>query len=256
LVRHDGLFREVRVVAATGSTNADLAGLGREGAEPGVVLVAEHQQHGRGRLDRTWQATDRAGLTFSVLVLPDRVPSARWPWLPLLTGLAVVEALARATGVDARLKWPNDVLIDDRKVAGVLVERIEPTGRRPMAVVGVGINVSNTAAELPTPDSSSLALQRATTLDRSVILRAVCRTLESLYVAWCNESGDPHAGLADSYRRRCSTLGRDVRIELPGQGSVTGRAVDLDESGRLVVAGSAGRVALGAGDVVHLRERT
>lgn len=255
LVRHDGLYREVRVVAATGSTNADLAGLGRRGAEPGVLLVAEHQRQGRGRLDRTWQAPRRAGLTFSVLLQPDRVPSARWPWLPLLTGVAVVEALARATDVDARLKWPNDVLIDDCKVSGVLVERIEPAGRRPMAVVGVGINVSNTAAELPTADSSSLALQGATTLDRSVILRAVCRTLESLYMAWCDESGDPDEGLADSYRRRCSTLGRAVRVELPGQGSVTGQAVDVDASGRLVVVGSAGRVALGAGDVVHLRER-
>jgi BirA family biotin operon repressor/biotin-[acetyl-CoA-carboxylase] ligase len=256
LVRHDGLYREVRVVAATGSTNADLAALGRRGADPGVLLVAEHQRQGRGRLDRTWQAPTRAGLTFSVLVQPNRVPSARWPWLPLLTGVAVVEALARATEVAARLKWPNDVIIDHRKLAGVLVERIESAGGRPMAVIGVGINVSNTAAELPTPDSTSLALQGAARLDRSVILRAVCRTLESLYVAWCAESGDSGAGLADSYRRRCSTLGRAVRVELPGQGTVTGQAVDVDASGRLVVVGSAGRVALGAGDVVHLRERT
>jgi BirA family biotin operon repressor/biotin-[acetyl-CoA-carboxylase] ligase len=252
LVRPGGLYREVRVVAATGSTNIDLATLGRRGAEPGAVLVAEHQLEGRGRLDRTWQAPKRAGLTFSVLLRPDAVRVVRWSWLPLLSGVAVVEALGRAAAVDARLKWPNDVLVGDRKVAGVLVERIEPPGRQPMAVIGVGINVSNTTEELPTPDSSSLALRNASTLDRSVILRAVCRTLESLYAAWCSDGGDPAAGLAESYRQRCSTLGREVRIELPGGESLTGRAVDLDASGRLVVESTSGRVALGAGDVVHV----
>jgi BirA family biotin operon repressor/biotin-[acetyl-CoA-carboxylase] ligase len=256
LVRRDGLYREVRVVAATGSTNADLAILGRTGAEPGVVLVAEHQLEGRGRLDRTWQAPKRAGLTFSVLLRPDAVPNVRWPWLPLLAGVAVVEALARAAAVDARLKWPNDVLVDDQKVAGILVERIEPAERPPMAVIGVGINVSNTTKELPTPDSSSLALRNASTLDRSVILRAVCRTLESLFVAWCADEGDPAAGLGDSYRQRCSTLGREVRIALPGRGSLTGHAVELDAHGRLVVAGAGSRVALGVGDVVHVAQST
>ena len=256
LVRPSGLYREVCVVAATGSTNADLAALGRQGAEPGTVLVAEHQSQGRGRLGRTWQAPERAAVTFSVLLRPTRVPNARWPWLPLLTGVAVAEALRRAASVDARLKWPNDVLVDRRKVAGILVERIDPGDRPPSAVVGVGINVSSTAAELPTADSSSLALVGASTLDRSVILRTVCRILEPLYVAWCNQGGDPEAGLADSYRQRCSTLDREVSIELPGHESVTGRAVDVDSSGGLVVATATGHVALSAGDVMHVRQPT
>jgi BirA family biotin operon repressor/biotin-[acetyl-CoA-carboxylase] ligase len=125
-----------------------------------------------------------------------------------------------------------------------------------MAVIGVGINVSNTTKELPTPDSSSLALRNASTLDRSVILRAVCRTLESLFVAWCADEGDPAAGLGDAYRQRCSTLGREVRIALPGRGSLTGHAVELDAHGRLVVAGAGSRVALGVGDVVHVAQST
>ena len=244
------------MVAATGSTNADLAALGRQGAEPGVVLVAEHQREGRGRLGRTWEAPERAAVMFSVLLQPARVPSSRWPWLPLLTGVAVAEALGRAAGVGARLKWPNDVLIDRCKVAGILAERIDPGDRPPLAVVGVGINVSNSAAELPTADSSSLATVGASTLDRSVILRTVCRTFESLYVAWCEQEGDPEAGLADSYRQRCSTLDLDVCIELPGQESVTGRAVDVDSSGRLVVATAASRVTFSAGDVMHVRQPT
>jgi BirA family biotin operon repressor/biotin-[acetyl-CoA-carboxylase] ligase len=256
LVGIGGLYREVRVVASTGSTNADLAALGRQGSEPGVLLVAEHQRQGRGRLGRTWQAPERSAVMFSVLLRPTRVPNARWPWLPLLTGVAVAEALRRAAGVDAQLKWPNDVLVDRRKVAGILVERIDPGDRPPLAVVGVGINVSNTAAELPKAESSSLALVGASTVDRSVILRTVCRTLESLYVAWCEQEGEPEAGLADSYRQRCSTLNREVCIELPGHESVTGRAVDVDSNGRLVVAADTGRIALSAGDVMHVRQPT
>jgi BirA family transcriptional regulator, biotin operon repressor / biotin---[acetyl-CoA-carboxylase] ligase len=255
LVRPGGVYRDVRVVAATGSTNADLANLGRHGAEPGAVLVAEHQRQGRGRLGRSWQAPERAAVMFSILLQPEGVPNGRWPWLPLLAGVAVAEALAKVASVDAQLKWPNDVLIGGHKVAGILVERIDSAGRPALAVVGMGINVSNSAAELPTPESTSLALQDASTLDRSVLLRAVCRTLESLYVAWYDQRGDPAAGLAHSYRRRCSTLGQQVRIQLPGHGSVTGQAIDVDSSGRLVVASSAaGRVALSAGDVVHVRQ--
>ena len=117
------------------------------GAGEGLVVVAEHQTAGRGRLDRTWETPARAALTFSVLLRPGS-PPADWPWLPLLTGYAVARALREAGVPTPALKWPNDVLVDDRKVAGILVERVEtPTG--PAAVVGIGLNVAPTAEELP-----------------------------------------------------------------------------------------------------------
>ena len=127
----------VEVVPTAGSTNALVADRARAGEPAGLVVVAEEQTAGRGRLDRSWVSPPRAGLTFSVLVRPD-LPPVHWPWLPLLAGLAVAEALRARAGVDAVLKWPNDVLVDGRKACGVLAEVPAPGA----AVLGIGLNVT------------------------------------------------------------------------------------------------------------------
>lgn len=258
LIRAGSPWTDVDVVDETASTNADVVAAARAGAAAGLVLVAEHQTGGRGRLGRTWQAPPRSGLTVSVLVRPD-VLAEHWPWLPLLGGVAVAEACRRTAEVDAVLKWPNDVLVGERKLAGVLVERVEtPAGAA--AVLGVGLNVSLRESELPMPQATSLAIAGASTQDRAVLLRAVLRTLGALLAAWEAAGGDPavgHPGLHASYTRRCVTLGCLVRVELPDGRTVHGRAVEVDAGGRLVVAtaGPAGadRHVLGAGDVVHVR---
>jgi BirA family biotin operon repressor/biotin-[acetyl-CoA-carboxylase] ligase len=252
LTRPGSLWRAVEVLERSPSTNAVVAERARAGEPEGLVVVAEHQTAGRGRLDRVWVTPPRAALTFSFLVVPDPVPTGRWPWLPLLTGIAVSEGVRRVTGVEPGVKWPNDVLVDEHKLAGILVERIErSTGA--VAVVGVGLNVSSTREELPVETATSLAMHGPETLDRSVILREVLRTFEALYTQWRADRGDPAGGLLDAYRRRCETLGREVRVHLPGEVEVTGRAVDVDVDGRLEVATVSGRRALGAGDVVHVR---
>lgn len=246
LVRPDGFVTDLRVVASTGSTNADLAALARDGAPAGTVLVAEHQTSGRGRLDRSWSAPPRSALTFSVLLRPSNVPPRRWPWLPLLVGCAVVEAVRQTTQLDAKLKWPNDVLLADKKLAGILVERNEDA-----AIVGIGLNVSARPDELPTDTATSLTAQGADG-DRDPLLRAILRTLGSLTDAWQDVSGDPD-GLRESYKSRCATLGRRVRILLPAQ-IVEGVATDVDPEGRLVVKPDHGEEQhFGAGDVVHVR---
>ena len=252
LTREGSLWREVELLPESPSTNADLAARARAGEPSGLVLVAEHQTSGRGRLDRVWVTPPRAALTFSVLLTPDRVPVARWPWLPLLVGIAVSEGVRRATDVSCDLKWPNDVLVGDRKVAGILVERVERNAGA-AAVVGVGLNVSSSREELPVPTATSLALEGAATVDRSVILREVLRTLEALYVQWQAELGDAGKGLLESYVRRCGTLGREVRVDLPAGEQVHGEAVGIDADGRLQVRTNAGLRVLGAGDVVHVR---
>ncbi len=216
------------------------------------MLVADHQSAGRGRLDRVWVAPPGSALTFSVLLAPERVPVARWPWLPLLVGIAVAEGVRRVAKVDCRLKWPNDVLVGDRKLAGILVERIERTSGA-VAVVGVGLNVSLTEDELPVPTATSLVLEGAATTDRTVILREVLRSLEALVLQWQADLGDPTGGLVDSYVRRCSTLGREVRVDLPSGEQVLGEATGIDTDGRLEVRTPEGRRILGAGDVVHVR---
>ena len=256
LLHEGGLWRELEVVRATGSTNSDLVALAAAGkAGEGSVLVAEEQTAGRGRLDRQWTAPARSGLFFSVLLRPVEVPVARWGWLPLLTGVAVATGLARAAGVDTALKWPNDLLVsiggEERKAGGILAERAGDEA----VVIGVGINVTLRADELPVPAAGSLALAGAVSTDRDPLLRAVLRALEEWYGRWREAGGDPAvSGLQETYAAGCATLGQTVRAELPGDRSITGEAVAVDGDGRLVIATAAGvQEPVGAGDIVHVR---
>ncbi|MFE7649972.1 biotin--[acetyl-CoA-carboxylase] ligase [Streptomyces phaeoluteigriseus] len=256
LVREGGLWTGVDIVPRTGSTNSDLVALAAAGkADEGTVLVAEEQTSGRGRLDRRWTAPPRSGLFFSVLLRPAEVPVARWGWLPLLTGVAVATGLSRSAGVDTALKWPNDLLVtvggEERKAGGILAERAGADG----VVVGVGINVTLRAGELPVPQAGSLLLAGAVSTDRDPLLRGVLRSLEEWYGRWRGAGGDPMAsGLQEAYAAGCATLGRTVRAELPGDRSVVGEAVAVDGDGRLVLATEQGvREPVGAGDIVHLR---
>ncbi|MEU6286329.1 biotin--[acetyl-CoA-carboxylase] ligase [Streptomyces sp. NPDC046988] len=255
LVRQGGLWRQVDVVQRTGSTNSDL--VARAAAEElgeGAVLVAEEQTAARGRLDRQWTAPPRSGLFFSVLLRPTEVPVGRWGWLPLLTGVAVATGLSRVAGVDTALKWPNDLLVtigdEERKAGGILAERAGDG-----VVVGVGVNVTLRADELPVPQAGSLALAGAANTDRDPLLRGVLRSLEDWYGRWRSAEGDPVAcGLQETYAAGCATLGRVVRAELPGDRSLVGEAVAVDGDGRLVLATGAGvQEPVGAGDIVHLR---
>jgi BirA family biotin operon repressor/biotin-[acetyl-CoA-carboxylase] ligase len=256
LVREGGLWSDVEVVQRTGSTNSDLVARAAAGDTPeGVILVAEEQTSGRGRLDRQWTAPPRSGLFFSVLLRPSEVPVARWGWLPLLTGVAVATGLSRTAGVDTALKWPNDLLVtvggEERKAGGILAERAGADG----VVVGVGVNVTLRAEELPVPQAGSLALAGAVGTDRDPLLRGMLRALEDWYGRWRAAGGDPAAcGLQDTYAAGCATLGRVVRAELPGDRSVIGEAVAVDGDGRLVIATEEGvQEPVGAGDIVHLR---
>jgi BirA family transcriptional regulator, biotin operon repressor / biotin---[acetyl-CoA-carboxylase] ligase len=255
LVRPDGAFTSLDVLEEVGSTNTELVERLRTGdAAPGAVLVAEEQTAGRGRLERSWTAPARSGLFFSVAFRP-AAPVARWGWLPLLAGVATATALARAAGVDTALKWPNDLLADvdgqERKIGGILAER---AGEHAV-VVGIGLNVSLRADELPVPGAGSLALAGARGTDRDPLLRAVLRSLAEWYGRWNEAGGDPAAsGLHEAYAAGCATLGRTVRAELPGGDAVTGEAVAVDGDGRLVLATPAGvQRPIGAGDIVHLR---
>ncbi|MFF8956505.1 biotin--[acetyl-CoA-carboxylase] ligase [Streptomyces sp. NPDC014894] len=254
LIRPGGLWTSFDVVAATGSTNSDL--VRRTPLTEGAVLVAEEQTAGRGRLDRTWTAPPRSGIFLSVVLRPGPgVPVERWGWLPLLAGLAAATGLSRSAGVDTSLKWPNDLLVkvdgEERKAGGILAERAGDDA----VIIGIGVNVTLRADELPVPTAGSLALADAVSTDRDPLLRAVLRSLEQWYGRWREAGGDPALSeVQRTYAAGCATLGRAVRAELPGGRSVTGEAVALDGDGRLVIAPEDGeRQAVGAGDIVHLR---
>lgn len=267
----EGPLARLDVLGDVGSTNAwllDRAARAPEEHPHLSVVLAEHQSAGRGRLGRTWDAPPRSALFASVLLRLPGVPRERWPWLPLLVGASVAGVLRRTAGVQTSVKWPNDVLIVPSdaqpapgKVAGVLSE-VAPDASA--VVVGVGLNVSLARAELPVPAATSLSLAGSATTDRDVIARAVLRTLAEDVTGWVEAGGDAEAsGLAARVREACSTIGSRVRVELPGGGSLRGTAEGIDADGRLLVLpdedgddgaeDGEGTVAVGAGDVVHLR---
>jgi BirA family transcriptional regulator, biotin operon repressor / biotin---[acetyl-CoA-carboxylase] ligase len=255
IVRPGGLWRSVEVTAVTGSTNADLLARAADGEPEGVVLVAEQQSAGRGRLGRAWVAPPRAALTFSALLRPAAVPRARLGWLPLLAGVAVAAAVRAVARVDAQLKWPNDVLAGPGKLAGILGEASGAA-----VVVGIGVNVSTGPGELPPPGPGALAatslyLEGAASLDRTALLAEILAGLERRYQAWGQVFGDSErSGLRAEYTGLCATLGRRVRVELPGGRPLDGLAAGVDADGRLLVSVPPDAdLPVAAGDIVHLR---
>jgi BirA family biotin operon repressor/biotin-[acetyl-CoA-carboxylase] ligase len=268
----------VQVVDVTGSTNADLAEAARAGDLGPRVLAARAQRSGRGRLGREWQSPPGASLSVSLLWTP-QVPQAGWPWLPMVVGLGVLDALS-GFGVAAGLKWPNDVVVDTaedqgegqevdqgeehragataglRKLAGILLEGAGGPDL-PAVVAGVGINLDDPRPDHEGADGHLLAATSLRRLGAPVgfddALAAVLPALTRRLDAWQADGGDVEAGgLRAEYRRACTTIGRDVRVLTPG-GARRGRAVDVDTSGALVLEGPEGRTHVQAGDVEHVR---
>lgn len=247
-----GRWAHVDIVERTGSTNADLLAAAADGAPDRTVLVAEHQEAGRGRLARSWVAPPGTGLTVSVLFRPTGVPPARFAWLPLLAGLALLDTIHAVCAVPAGLKWPNDLLLGtgQRKAAGILAEVADAV--RPAVVVGIGLNVA--ASPPDQPGATSLADEGAV-VDRTHVLTMLLGCLGEREAAWREGRGDAEATrLRADYRAGCVTLGSEVKVELPGGAALRGIAEDVDRDGRLLLLDAAGhRRAVAAGDVVHLR---
>ena len=242
-----GGWRRIEVVPLTRSTNADVAAAARAGEPAGLVVVAEAQDTGRGRLDRRWDAPPRSSVLLSVLLRPT-APVASWTLLPFVVGVAAVEALRAVSELDATLKWPNDLMHGDRKLGGILVEVVDGS-----AVVGIGVNVSMRADELPVDTATSVAIAGGVA-DREVLTKELLRALRRRYDGWNGAAGAATA-ILPAYREVCATVGRDVRVDLPNGGAFAGRAEGVDDCGRLVVNSGGLRREFSAGDVVHVRPR-
>lgn len=243
------------VLPSTGSTNADLLAAIHE---PHLATyVTLDQSAGRGRLGRSWIVPPGRSLAASVLLRLDGLPIESAGWLPLLAGVAMKAAVEGVVGDGAvGLKWPNDVQIDGDKVCGILAE-LRPDARA--VVIGAGVNLTVPADDLPTPTSTSLSLHGASGSSEQMadtVLASWLRGLASGFADLVDGAGDAGAsGLAERVRRECTTLGRSVRVELPGGASLVGEATGVDERGRLVVrSASSGEVtAVASGDVTHVR---
>ncbi|MEE6134980.1 biotin--[acetyl-CoA-carboxylase] ligase [Mycobacterium sp. 050128] len=242
-------WRRLDVVEQTGSTNADLLARAADGTDiAGAVLIAEHQTAGRGRHGRGWSASPRAQITMSVAVSVVDVPVTGWGWLPLATGVAVVDAVAPLLGgVELGLKWPNDVLAAGGKLAGILAEVA-----RPVVVIGLGLNVTQAPEEVDGPRATSLFDLGVAAPDRGQLVGAVLRELGGRIVAWQAARGADWQ-LAADYRARSLTIGTRVRAQLPGGKEIVGTASGIDDQGRLCLEAGNETVVVSAGDVVHLR---
>ncbi len=236
-------------VVETASTNADLLAAARAGAAHGLVLVADHQTAGRGRQGRTWSAPPNSGLLCSVLLQPP--PESVLAGATWAVGLAARQACAEVAGVTADLKWPNDLLVGDRKLAGVLAETVTEGGVVTGVVVGIGLNVAWTAAPPADVAERAITLSEAAghAVDRDAVLRAYLAALGPLECRWRTDA----AGLLARYRAELATLGRSVRVELADR-VLIGVATAVTDDGALVVRADGGSDhVLHAGDVVHLR---
>jgi BirA family biotin operon repressor/biotin-[acetyl-CoA-carboxylase] ligase len=234
-------YWRVSVVEVTGSTQDDLTQLVTDKkAKSGEVITTEYQSAGRGRLDRKFDAPASSALMFSFYVEPIRDKSD-WSFLPLLTGLSASFSLTTLDPeLSPTLKWPNDILIGDGKVGGIIAQTSGDG-----VVIGVGINVGMSQEELPVVTATSLALHNFSTLDRNLILSTFLATFEELFERWQNGEDLRHL-----YKETSATIGHDIRIEHPDGSHKNGKAVDVTPAGELILEDGS-RVTVG--DIVHLR---
>jgi BirA family transcriptional regulator, biotin operon repressor / biotin---[acetyl-CoA-carboxylase] ligase len=247
----------LQVVETTDSTNADVAAAVADDPDAWphlATLLTTDQRAGRGRLDRTWTAPPGTALALSTVVRVPRLAVAARGWIPLIAGAAMTRAVHRqltGTGHTAELKWPNDVLLDGRKVSGILVEVVaaDPDA----VVIGAGVNTRMARADLPVSTAISFAAVGLES-DDDALLADYLAALDEQLTSLVQAGGDAAAaGVAGEVEALCATLGAEVTVALPDGSTLAGRAARLDAAGRLVVATATGEEAVSAGDVVHVR---
>ena len=234
----------------TGSTNRDLLAKAA-GLPEFYVLATDFQTAGKGRMDRSWEANPGSSVMASVLLRPSFTESSGIGWLSLMTALAISQAIS-ALGQEAKIKWPNDVLIQDKKVSGILAEAATDLS---CVVIGFGINVNQLATELPVETATSLLVETGGSIDRDQLLAAVIQNLKKLYFELSVSGGDAQdSGLREASLSLSATVGQQVSVEFPNGKKTFGLAKQIDSTGRLVVETSSETLTVSAGDVLHLRK--
>lgn len=243
--------RQLHHLVAAASTNDVVRELATAGAPEGTVVVAERQEAGRGRLGRAW-ASPPGGIYFSFVLRPT-LPPHQLGHITLMTAVAVASAIRQSTGVAATIKWPNDVLVDERKLVGILTEMTGETDVVRFVIIGVGINANTSPSDYPRaarPSLTTLAAVLGHPVDRAALLVAVLQRLDA---EWGRLSAGKTAAVLDEWRTLSSTMGRRVRVTTVA-GVAEGYAQRINDAGELVVVDDAGRTqAFASGEVQHLR---
>ena len=243
-----GSWAHLQAVRQVDSTNSALAAMPHAGT--GTCIVAEQQTAGRGRLDRVWDSPPGSGVWMSVLVRPDLTRRAMWGWLPLLAAFTARQVLTDVCGVPAWVKWPNDLVIDGpgrngdpgpRKIGGILTEVTAQNA----VIFGLGINMSTTIDQLPTDQATSVAVEGGKA-DREVVIAEILLGLERALAHF-----DAGTWPVEQYTDHCLTIGRNVRVMLPGGQCLQGSARGISRTGQLLVAHDAQITEVAAGDVIH-----
>ena len=222
--------------------------LGLRGAAEGTLVIAEAQKAGRGRLGRGWLSPRYKGIYCSLIIKPDLAP-AQTPILTLLTAVSICEAIQQVTGLQTKIKWPNDILLKNRKLGGILTELSAEMDAVRFVVIGMGINVNNAAGTL-LPSATSLKEHANAGVSRVVLLQEILRGFEQRYLH-LGEKGNH--GILEAWKSFNVTLGRRVKIVSQGY-TLEGEAVDLEPDGALLVRNDAGLMQrVTSGELVHCR---
>jgi BirA family biotin operon repressor/biotin-[acetyl-CoA-carboxylase] ligase len=244
--------RDIRVFKETTSTNDVIEKLARDGAKEGVVVFAETQTKGRGRLGRKWISPGGKGLWFSVLLRP-KLRTTAVTQLTIMTATAVARALRQETGIRVEIKWPNDILVGGRKLVGILTELSAEVDSVKHVILGIGVDVNLDASSLPTDlrrIATSVKIETGESRNRAELAAAILRELDRDYARICN---DQFEAVANEWESLCATIGQNVVIDIGGR-KVSGRAEDLDDDGALLVRTQHGRLERIVGGDVSLEK--
>lgn len=246
----------IQYLEEIGSTNTYLLEQAKDLSWPDFsVVVTDNQTSGRGRLDRSWEAKKGKALAVSILLRPVEFGIDKYSWFPLLAGVAMHKAVSSLLDdADVGLKWPNDVQVAGEKISGILAEVTEAGNA---VVVGAGLNLLQSKAELPIPNATSLALQGVSGFSLDDVLVRYLAAFKNLYLDFSAAQGDAtESGLLQEVIEASSTIGKQVEVSLPDKTKFTGNAAGIDADGRLLVAVSEPTEirAVAAGDIEHLRQ--
>lgn len=239
--------KEVLSYRTLGSTNQLAFRLAEGGAPEGILIVADEQTKGRGRMGRSWHSPPRVGLWMSIILRPD-IPPFKAPGLSICAGLALAQAISHLTGIEAKIKWPNDCLLNGRKVGGILLELSAELDRINFVVAGVGVNVNQRSSDFPKKLSSlatSVRMEYGKEVSRMRLLTLFLQRFETIYIDFKKKGLAPQRRLI---KRFSSLLGRSVAVRF-GKEKIEGVAEDIDDNGSLVIRTGKGKEVVRAGEV-------